>query len=253
MHIALLAADKSGCIVVDSTRRGKQYPDSFYATVPLWCGVINAIVFGDSTGTVSLSSQFEKIDNDEINVVNFVGPPWMPKSQRFSIQSVISNVIMQMPMYLKDYIRNKLSQRLLKPLQPLWVSPVDGMLDVQGDDAACESLFSSSSSSACSFVPIILLSVSEERSEKQHRAEGFSWFYVKGAGDDQENWCRGLSPSDFWSHKEDLLLSDDPDCVDEVADEVVDMTERSLPATLRFLNKCKYLCLSFFWEHFFIQ
>jgi hypothetical protein len=118
---------------------------------------------------------------------------------------------------------------------------------------ACEILFFSSSSLACSFVPIILLSVSEERSERQHRAEEFSWFYVKGAGDDQENWCRGLSPSDFWSHKEDLLLSDDPDCVDEVADEVVDMTERSLPATLRFLNKCKYLCLSFFWEHFFIQ
>ena len=82
-------------------------------------------------------------------------------------------------------------------------------------------MLSSSPSSSQAFVPIVLLSVSEDRSEKEHREEGFSWFYVKGAGDDHENWCRGLSPHEFWSNKEEILSSDDPGCVDEMVDKLV--------------------------------
>jgi tRNA A64-2'-O-ribosylphosphate transferase len=40
-HLACAAGKARGCIIVDSTRRGKQFPDSFTATVPLWAAVLN--------------------------------------------------------------------------------------------------------------------------------------------------------------------------------------------------------------------
>ena len=232
LHIALLAADQSGCIIVDSTRRGKQYPDSFNATVPLWCGVINTILFGTASGRPP-SSQHSTCDvNSEVNTrnaksskgkplcqSNFVGPPWMPASQHASIQAVITETVSSLPGYVLTHIRNMLSSKLRKPLQPLWVAVVDEMLDIQGEEASCENILSSPSD--CDFIPVVLLSVSEDRSESQHREEGFSWFYVKGAGDDQENWCRGLQPSVFWMLEENILSLDDPDSVDEAVDKIV--------------------------------
>ena len=44
LHFALSAAQNNGAILVDSTRKGKVFPDSFSATVPIWCTVINRAV-----------------------------------------------------------------------------------------------------------------------------------------------------------------------------------------------------------------
>lgn len=238
----------SGCIIVDSTRRGKQYPDSFNATIPLWCGVINLVVFGSASGIAKReddTSDGEGKTNKKgtcRNPDDFIGPPWMPPSQHTSIQEVIYEVVTHMPVYLKEHIRSSLVDSLLKPLQPVWVTPVEGMLEVQGEESSCESLLSSSSHT-CWFTPVVLLSVSEERSESEHRAEGFSWFYVKGAGDDQENWCRGLMPSEFWTHEEELLATDDPGCVDEEADKVVAKRRQRWSAEVSecFLFVCRSL------------
>ena len=44
LHVASAAAT-AGCIaLVDSTRRGKQYPDALTKTVPIWCAVVNTAV-----------------------------------------------------------------------------------------------------------------------------------------------------------------------------------------------------------------
>ena len=34
------------CIIVDSTRRGKAMPDALSKTIPIWCAVINLVLFG---------------------------------------------------------------------------------------------------------------------------------------------------------------------------------------------------------------
>lgn len=34
------------CIIVDSTRRGKAMPDALSKTIPIWCAVINRLLFG---------------------------------------------------------------------------------------------------------------------------------------------------------------------------------------------------------------
>ena len=35
------------CIIVDSTRRGKRMPDALSKTVPVWCAVLNRLLFED--------------------------------------------------------------------------------------------------------------------------------------------------------------------------------------------------------------
>eukprot|EP00850_Spirogloea_muscicola_P023324 SM000347S12998 [mRNA] locus=s347:65217:68332:- [translate_table: standard] len=44
MHLALLAAARGGVIIVDATRKGKRFPDSFSKTVPMWACVLNRAV-----------------------------------------------------------------------------------------------------------------------------------------------------------------------------------------------------------------
>jgi tRNA A64-2'-O-ribosylphosphate transferase len=60
-----------------------------------------------------------------------------------------------------------------------------------------------------SFIPLILLSCSAVKSDALH-AQWHSWKYIQGAGDDEENWCMGLTADLFWKHKDDILSSDDP-------------------------------------------
>ena len=33
------------CIIVDSTRRGKSMPDALSKTIPIWCAVMNQMLF----------------------------------------------------------------------------------------------------------------------------------------------------------------------------------------------------------------
>ena len=35
------------CIIVDSTRRGKRMPDALSKTIPIWCAVLNRLLFKD--------------------------------------------------------------------------------------------------------------------------------------------------------------------------------------------------------------
>ena len=46
-----LAAARHGCaMIVDSTRRGKRFPDALTKTVPIWCAVINRAVAEERGG-----------------------------------------------------------------------------------------------------------------------------------------------------------------------------------------------------------
>lgn len=41
----MLVGQKGGCIIVDSTRRGKRFPDSMSKTIPIWTCVLNRSIF----------------------------------------------------------------------------------------------------------------------------------------------------------------------------------------------------------------
>lgn len=44
LHVIEKCAEKGGIVIIDSTRKGKPFPDSFNRTIPIWTYVINNVV-----------------------------------------------------------------------------------------------------------------------------------------------------------------------------------------------------------------
>ena len=225
LNVAITAAENSGIIIVDSTRRGKTFPDSMYSTIPIWSSIINKIVFPQ-------------------RCLAFNAPPWMPKSV---VSQIVHEVLPQLEKSISpglvDLIRSTLVGKLVSPLRPLWVFPnADGDLEWLGEES--EAIFDiccreapvvtevleevndtsrergPETSDAIECTPLVLLSCSGDVSEAVH-SSAHSWFYVKGAGDDEEHWSRGLSPSLFWSNIDSILQENNAVQLESLVNEIV--------------------------------
>ena len=53
------------CIIVDSTRRGKSMPDALSKTIPIWCAVINRLLFGETHQSHILKSPKDVVGASE--------------------------------------------------------------------------------------------------------------------------------------------------------------------------------------------
>ena len=70
-----LAAARHGCaMIVDSTRRGKRFPDALTKTVPIWCAVINRAVAEERGGGGAAWAELRL-------------PPWVPPSEVAQIEA----------------------------------------------------------------------------------------------------------------------------------------------------------------------
>lgn len=183
LNVAEAAAECEGCIIVDSTRSGKLYPDALTATVPIWCAVVNRIVFPDRPPI-------------------FHGPEWLADSSKHIIASRIDEWVQSVPEGTRGMIQQHLADKLTKPLMPLWV---------------CPSSFDSEDLIALpdDHIPVVLVSASKVISSEAAR-ELHSWVYVQGAGDDEENWALGLTAQLFWDNADTILSSDVRSCVCDV-------------------------------------
>lgn len=193
LDAALSASRHGGCIIVDSTRRGKKFPDSMTATIPIWCALINGILFPKWSVERDLAL-----------------PPFMPSHLKASIQNAIKGIYEDTSEDVKTLIHHSLSNRVQSPLTPIWAGVDEGMIEWFGelsDDFLSKQMgYRADSTVVEAYTPIVLFSCSDDIPEDLHR-ESHSWHYVKGAGDDEENWSIGLTPSVFWANK-DLLLSE---------------------------------------------
>lgn len=110
LDVALKASQSQGCIIVDSTRRGKRFPDSMSHTIPIWCGVLNHVVIGtDIADSLSL-------------------PPWTPSSLADSICSCFKTIVSGLHTDVVELIRSNLCGVLHRPLRPVWCSAEEGKL-----------------------------------------------------------------------------------------------------------------------------
>ena len=53
------------CIIVDSTRRGKRMPDALSKTIPVWCTVINRLLFQERLESHVLRTPPEAVGTSE--------------------------------------------------------------------------------------------------------------------------------------------------------------------------------------------
>jgi len=186
---------------VDASRTGKPCPDSFNRTVPLWCAVMNALLCPSSSTTATKSST----DNG-IHL-----PPWLAgfKGERDRISSrqisqwvhVLSEIVASLP------TDQAASLKTTKRFTPHWI-----LNDFHAYGYAPWTSSLVHFNNLEEEIPIVCVSASATVSSEDHR-EHFSFAYVPGAGDDEENWCQGLTPSLFHVHQADFDACENSDQV----------------------------------------
>ncbi|XP_065851324.1 tRNA A64-2'-O-ribosylphosphate transferase isoform X2 [Euphorbia lathyris] len=208
---------KRGCFIIDSTRKGKRFPDSMSKTIPIWACVLNRSILNykkklrDNEMTMhkeadaSSCAQYTSLDSDNWDCSLHL-PLWVPDTEKSAIEDRLEQWAKELEDSGADIASIALS--LEKPLRPLWISQktVIWLNEVPDHDS-------------WDFTPIILVSASSPSGIYQHRTTSeFSWNYIPGAGDDEESWARGLSPSLFWNNVYDLIGSEPGLCNQKVAD-----------------------------------
>ena len=173
LHVLKTALTNGAIMIIDSTRKGKLYPDSFSRTVPIWCCVMNRVLETLRCGVYSSPLKL---------------PPWVHDTEKDQIEEKInewvSNVL-KSGVDLSDFVND-----FLKPLQCVWISR---RTDLDN--------FTSLNTNDLDFIPIILVSASDP----DHPVKTTSWVYIQGAGDDHESWAMGLTPQLFWEHEHEML------------------------------------------------
>lgn len=215
LHVAHLAGQKGGCIIVDSTRRGKRFPDSMSKTIPIWTCVLNRAIANYRNKMHSYGFKESNIANHHHENSKMVPvdwdcslhlPVWVSRTEKQSIEDRLEEWIKQLDTCGADIA--SFATSLEKPLRPLWISQKSIIWLNEVPDCA-----------SWDFTPIILVTASVSVGIAQQRTTSeFSWHYISGAGDDEESWARGLTPNLFWKHSYELINSGPDVCNQKVAD-----------------------------------
>ncbi|KAF1981421.1 tRNA a64-2'-O-ribosylphosphate transferase, partial [Aulographum hederae CBS 113979] len=164
-----------GCIIVDSTRRGKSMPDALSKTVPIWCAVMNRVLYPDKSDAHGLHTP----------------PQVVSRSEHAQIEARLDGFVRQ----LQELSLNleELRGTLAKPMRPVWVTADS---EIPEDIPEFEDAY-----------PVVLCTASR-RVPGGEVSEGG---YVQGAGDDSEGWGHGLTSALYWEHKDLLMSTDEED------------------------------------------
>ena len=195
-------------------------------------------------------------DGKEWDALGVHLPPWVSANEKNEIEKrlpVWTQELQEMGVGMENLI-----ETLEKPFKCVWVSQNDDTDDenVVEELAAGFNFKSSDSSSAQSlpFTPIIAISASRTTSRERRRllidaCVGPSteqivalkhqeipldvmYEYVPGAGDDEESWSRGLTPTLLWEHYRELLQAG-PKNIQRVAKHIVTTNKRLGKHSLR--------------------
>eukprot|EP00759_Apiculatamorpha_spiralis_P026164 PhF_6_TR29285/c0_g1_i1/m.42911/K15463/RIT1; tRNA A64-2'-O-ribosylphosphate transferase len=173
LHMFKSAAECGGAVVVDSTRKGKIFPDSLSKTLPIIAMVLNVAVAGVAVGDVE-------------NL-----PLFLSQSERQSILDKIlsfATALQKSSIQLED-LRKIMNGRVFKCC---WVNRTSPDVDTRNDQ----------------WIPLILVSASDnlmEDSEAIIDVARSGACYVPGAADDEESWSRGLTAKLFWENYRKIL------------------------------------------------
>lgn len=203
LHVAELAGQRRGCMIVDSTRKGKRFPDSMSKTIPIWCCVINRAIF--KRKEKDFCDKELKYISDTWDCSLHL-PLWVSSTEKAAIEDRIEEWVNDLESCGADI--DSVTSSLKKPLRPLWISQKSVIWLNEVPD--CDSF---------DFTPIILVSASATHGEiQQRRTSEFSWHYIPGAGDDEESWSRGLSPDLFWKHVYEIIDCGPENCNQKVSE-----------------------------------
>ncbi|KAL2010234.1 hypothetical protein VTN00DRAFT_6041 [Thermoascus crustaceus] len=180
LQVLSIAREHGGCIIVDSTRRGKLMPDALSKTIPIWCAVMNRALFPSEPA---------------YHAVQFP-PNYLGASEESQIEKRIDGFVRSLKELKLDL--DELRQRLGKPIRVAFANrsyfyPTDLH---KGKDY---NLF-------------VLCSASK----RVHGAEMSEGGYIQGAGDDSESWAHGLTPPVFWENKSLIFATEEEELPERI-------------------------------------
>eukprot|EP01128_Nolandella_sp_AFSM9_P001991 TRINITY_DN12392_c0_g1_i1.p1 TRINITY_DN12392_c0_g1~~TRINITY_DN12392_c0_g1_i1.p1 ORF type:complete len:480 (-),score=25.56 TRINITY_DN12392_c0_g1_i1:26-1465(-) len=182
LELLKLTADRGGVVIVDSTRKGKVYPDSFTRTLPIWASVISRALW-----TLRKERDLETDDSREL---------WCGLHMGSGISSSEAQMVeTRCPLWVESLLSQstiaqslrRFSLKIEKPLRCLLFNPTSHPFSASIDELP--------------FTPIFCLCAS--------RAQANGTAYIQGAGDDHETWAHGLTPRLFWDNVAFLLSIQD--------------------------------------------
>lgn len=173
----MTSCDAGGCVIVDSTRKGRSLPDAFSRTVPIWCCCINWIASRLREGVSLEDLRLNPPSPDDLDLV--MGPNVVPPTELSRVRGLLPSRIGAL---LDSGLELDMLTLLRKPMRLLWVTPASQLYDVIPEDEELD------------FYPVVLLVAS--RAVDVEDSNGF--VYVQGAADDEELWSGGLTADAFW-------------------------------------------------------
>ncbi|MCJ1248174.1 hypothetical protein MMC30_005391 [Trapelia coarctata] len=170
LQVLETVGEHSGCIIVDSTRSGKSIPDALSKTVPIWCTVMNRLLFPEIPASHVLYTPS-----------NVVG-----QSEHAQIEDRLAGFVENITGLHLDIAA--LRTKLDRPLRPEWITQASSTLSSRSDKE---------------YYRVICCTASRQERNGDVPSDGYE--YIQGAGDDSEGWSRGLTPTLFWQHSSFLL------------------------------------------------
>lgn len=157
-------------------------PDALSKTVPIWCSVLNIVLFGKSDPLI------------------YLPPHIISPSEKSQIEK-------RVPEFLEKFyasgvdVESQLRSKIKKPLRPIWVTP---------DSFNPQTVQEVSWDIIDEFHPIILCTASVMVQDNTDFRPGYT--YVQGAADDHEEWASLLTPNILWDNVDvlgNMELTDD--------------------------------------------
>lgn len=175
LHLLPLIERGGGCIIVDSTHGPKRFSDALSKTIPIWCAVINYLLF-----PLDEASHQLVLPSDDI----------LASNEALAIRQKLPGI--QESAHHLSLDAATLRAQLHQPLMPYFVensNMVDRDLIRNKGRRALICLMASSNEN---------LNEDSSRTESKALSSELTSAYIRGAGDDEDNWAFGLQPSDLW-------------------------------------------------------
>ncbi|KAF9146547.1 hypothetical protein BGX30_013762 [Mortierella sp. GBA39] len=234
-HLIATIIKHGGCIIVDSTRKGKRVPDALSKTIPIWCGTINnavrkcalqnqaahensgaAVAGGHILGKEQDESSTWETAAEEITTTKdesgaeaaeaaalltpaLNGNSW--DTRYHSLPSLISrSEHVQIADKIEGFAEKLMRFTDMTPLTTKLLKPIRPIWLTPQSFLLRHDL---PDYSQCAFLPVICLSASRVVQDGMEERDGY--LYVQGSGDDEEMWSKGLKPELFWENEDYLL------------------------------------------------
>jgi tRNA A64-2'-O-ribosylphosphate transferase len=195
METAAQASRKGQSTIVVDTSKYKILPDSFNATLPIWCCVLNRVAEYYRT---TIQQQRPALHNDN-------GACWWDTSL-YVPSNVSTEEYDEMINILSDRVQSVIDNRIIlnpekfvktlhKPLRCFWI--YNNHQDAATASALMEQVYQDMTNAMEDYICILCVNCSDSTVRSDH--------YIPGAGDDEQSWSIGLTPSLFWDNHEMLL------------------------------------------------